>query len=232
MDTILIVDDDKDIRQTLRTMLEEYDFMVIEAAHGKRLFDIIEQHPADLILLDIDLPDGSGIDFLSHIRNHTNAPVMIVSGHCDKKRTLDGYENGADDYLEKPFEPEILIAKVKANLRRYKSRGDGFHNDIIKFGEWIFDRSRHQIFDHAGQSADLTAQETALLSVLIDHMGRVVKRDELCEAVREGSYVPTPRAIDVKITRIRKKIEENAARPQILKTVRGVGYIIDQGDTA
>ncbi len=235
MDTLLVVEDDKIMRQMLRETLEQHDFLILEAAHGKRLMEIISEHNVDLILMDMGLPDGSGIDFMPRIRKCTNAPVIIVSGDRGKVETLNGFKAGADDYIDKPFDPEILVARVRATLRRYKGseanqnehNGQSEKNEKIKFDQWIFDRARFQIFNAKGQPGDLTVCEFQLLDTLITGAGRALKREELCEAVREERYVPTPRAIDVKITRIRKKIGDNPHDPQIIKTVRGVGYMVE-----
>jgi len=232
METLLLVDDNKNMRLKLRKNLQQHDYAVVEASHGKRLFEIISRHNIDLILLNVCLPDGNSFDFLSDIRMRTNAPVILMSADKDKKSALKGFEAGADDYLSKPFDPEILVAKVKALLLRYNNaiaitKNDNEDVALICFHGWVFDRSQFQIFDKNNKSGNLTSIEFELLDVLIQCAGRAVKRDELCEAVRKDNYVPTPRAIDVKITRIRKKIGDDGHNPQFINTIRGVGYMFN-----
>lgn len=232
MDTVLLVEDDKFLRHTLKENLENEDFIVFEAAAGKRLTEIVRQHHVDLILLDLRLPDGNGLDFIRDIRQHTDVPVIIVSGENRKAEKLEGLETGADDYVCKPFEMDELIARIKANLRRYKGQTSNENSKEqpgaaeIKCGPWTLDRARYQIFDPEGRPGNLTFREFRLLDILAEKTGQAVKRDDLCEALREENYTPTPRALDVAITRIRKKIGDSGTNPEIIKTVRGVGYML------
>lgn len=233
MDTLLLVEDDRFLRHTLRENLEKEDFLILEAAAGKRLTEIVRQHRVDLILLDLHLPDGSGLDFIQDIRRHTDVPVIIVSGENHKAGKLEGLKMGADDYVCKPFEMDELIARIKANLRRYKGLVSNENEKTTsaaattRCGPWTLDRARYQIFDSEGRPGDLTFREFRLLEMLAEKAGQAVRRDELCETLREANYTPTPRALDVAITRIRKKIGDNGADPRIIKTVRGVGYMLD-----
>ena len=229
MNTLLLVDDNKNMRLMLRENLQKHDFLVIEASHGKRVLEILDRHEIDLILLDVRLPDGNCCDFFSDIRMRTHAPVIMMSGDRDKNSALKGFKAGADDYLGKPFHPDILVAKVRAILKRNSSDIPTLDYTMksVRFQDWVLDRSQFQIYNHEGQSGNLTALEFALLDVLITRAGSAVKRDELCEAARQDNYIPTPRAIDVKITRIRKKLGDSGTDPKFINTIRGIGYMFD-----
>ncbi len=237
MDTILLIEDDKLIRQMLRDTLERKNYIILEAMNGKRSLEILEHHNVNLILLDLTLPDGNGANFIPHIREKTNAPVIIVSGEYCKDQKVKTLNAGADDYIEKPFDPDLLIARINANLRRYKdikpqssvTRDRITHiDDQIRIGQWLYDPSRYQIFTQDGTEGELTSSEFILLGTLIQNAGRALKREELCESIRRDSYIPTPRAIDVKITRLRKKIGDNTTPPKIIRTIRGVGYMLSE----
>ena len=232
METLLLVEDDKLIRQTLREVLEREGFLVVEASVGKRSVEIIQCHQIDLILLDLKLPDVDGLALVEEIRSHSDVPLLIVSGEQEIATKLNGLELGADDYIEKPFEMEELVARIRVNLRRYHAQQAPVNQNIgcenFQFSNWTLDMKQYQIFDENGRSGELTAQEFQILEALIMNAGCVLRRSDLCEVVREDNYTPTARAIDVKIARIRKKIGDCGDDPHIIKTVRGVGYIFCQ----
>lgn len=232
METILVVEDEGSVRQSLRLYLERKGFLIIEAMHGARLFDVLEHHEVDLILLDVMLPDGSGLCFLEDIKKRFDLPVFILSGRSDKADILSGYDAGADDYICKPIDFDVLHARIQVALKRhdsYKSMASGAEGRecIISFHDWVLDRSRFQVFDSSGRSGELTIAEFKVLEFLLVNSGRVIRREELCDIVKEGSYVPSARALDVKIARIRKKISSHKCASDIIKTVRGVGYMLD-----
>lgn len=235
METLLLIEDDKFTRHFIREQLEAHDVVVLEAISGKRSLEILDQHHVDLILLDIGLPDGNGLDFIPEIRKRSDVPLIIVSAEKDVSNRIDGLKRGADDFVPKPFSAGELLARIEANLRRYREphpviSPSGLHNESkIFFHNWVLEPDKFQIFNQNGQSGDLTIREYKVLEMLIRNAGRVISREDLCKAVREDNYIPTSRAMDVKITRIRKKIGDDAGDPQIIKTIRGVGYMFDQG---
>lgn len=235
LNTVLLVEDDRDFRQMVREQLENHDFLVLEAAAGRRSLQILEQQPVDIILLDLHLLDGNGLDFIIDIKKRSNAPVIIVSGAGNPMKTVESLDKGADDFVQKPFEMDVLLARMRANLRRHHASATNQNErpenansgDKIQFGDWTLDETQFQIFDCENVSGGLTAKEFRLLQKLAENGGKVVSREDLCEAIREANYVPTKRAIDVKITRIRKKIRDNAAAPSVIRTIRGVGYMLN-----
>jgi DNA-binding response OmpR family regulator len=170
------------------------------------------------------------------MREYSDVPLIIVSSDKTESSRITALERGADDFILKPVSAKELIAHIQANLRRYRAphpqeglqqKVNG-NDDKINFGKWVMDCAKYQIYDQDGNSGDLTSREFKVLKALIDNAGHAMNRDELSKVASEGNYVATPRAIDVKITRIRKKIDDNVADLQIIKTVRGVGYMFDQ----
>ena len=235
LNTILLVEDDKMVRQYMREALEK-DFLILEASKGKRSLEILKQHKVNLVLLDLNLPDARGMEFVTAIRAHTSAPLIVVSGESNNSKRVQTIDMGADDFVPKPINMELLTTKIKAHIRRFKDpflednsyEATGFTRPDIRYGKWKMDAEKFQFFDQNGESAGLTTREFQLMNVLINNAGRAITRKELCEAIREQNYIPSDRAIDVKITRIRKKICDNAASPELLKTVRGVGYMFNK----
>lgn len=220
----------------LREKLESYDFIVIEACIERRCVEIIEQHDVNLILLDLNLPGHQRCDFIQKVRAMTDAPMIVMSGEKSEAVKVESLEKGADDFICKPVNCNELKARIDAHLRRYaglleKNKvhlNEAANEDEVKFADYTLDRLKFELRDDDGQNMEMTQKEFLLLDFLIKNAGRALGRDELCEVLRERNYVPTPRSIDVKITRIRRKIGDNGAEPEIIKTVRGVGYIFDQ----
>lgn len=233
-ETILLVEDNKMLRHLVRERLEEEGFIVIEAAHGKRFVEVVRRHKVDLILLDLRLPDGNGLDFIGEVRKYTDAPLLIVSGDDKKESRIKGLDGGADDYICKPLDLDELAARIRANIRRYvqdklnhKMRKSPVQTaDRVGFGGWVIDRARMVVCDReTGKDAELTAQEFRVLDALLHNAGRAMTRQNLCALVQDAGFAPSPRVIDIKVTRIRKKIGEDPAHPAFIRTVRGVGYM-------
>lgn len=235
LSTILLIEDDKMVRHMLKESLEKEDFLILEATHGQRALDVLTSHKVDTILLDLHLPDGYGLNFITAIQEKTDVPLIIVSGEEDEDKKIKSFELGADDFVAKPLSFDLLTARIKAHIRRYaqgKNLTENHNNKKktrrIKFDQWEINHLQFQLFNKNGNSADLTIREFNLLNFLISNANRAIPREELCEITREDNYVPTPRAIDVKVTRIRKKIGDDASNPQIIQTMRGVGYMFNK----
>lgn len=228
--TVLSVDDDKNLQMVVKTYLEDDGYKVISALSGAELEELRGQN-FDVVLLDLVLPDSEGFSLIHKIRTNSNAPIIIVSGKSDTTEKIVGLEMGADDYITKPFEMRELSARIKAVLRRTREmavpeKPQGFGGgDKIYFDGWCLDRSQYQLFDDNGQSADLTTGEFQLLEALVLSAGRVLSREHLFELTRSGNYDSYDRAIDIQIARIRKKMGDNPRTANLLKTVRGVGYM-------
>jgi DNA-binding response OmpR family regulator len=218
--------------------LQASGYEIFAAQDGKTSLDILNtRRDIDVVLLDLGLPDGSGLDLIEEMRARTNAPIIIVSGRDDQIDRILGFEKGADDYLVKATDMRVLMrelmARVKANIRRYKSPHPAPSHALrcgvekIRFGRWLLDSSKYQIFDENGCSGNLTVKEFQLLEVLVRAAGRVLSREHLFALVRDDDDYAYDRAIDVQITRIRKKIGDSAQSPELIKTVRGVGYMFE-----
>lgn len=231
--TVLLVDDSETIREVVGLGLERDGYAVLEAASGKELMHQLKSRKMDVILLDLVLPDDDGLSLIAKIREHTQAPIIVISGKGEMVDKVVGLEMGADDYLSKPFQVKELSARIKAQLRRGKpvlSPGDkvpvpqGAYK--INFDRWTMDRSKFQIYDEKGRSGDLTTREFQLLEVLVLADGRVLSREQILDAARANDFEVTDRAIDTQVARLRKKMSDNARDPRIIKSVRGIGYML------
>ena len=236
--TILSVDDDENLQFVVREYLESDGYKVLRAHDLKEFSAWMEQGSAiDIVLLDLVLKDAEGISLISTIRDKIKAPIIIVSGKTDTTEKIVCLEMGADDYITKPFEMRELSARIRAVLRRAKdvtpSNETSLRDDKtepgtgrIYFGNWYLDCGQYQLYDLNGTSADLTSGEFKLLETLALSSKKVVTRERLFEITRDTSnYDSYDRAIDIQIARIRKKIGDDAKNPDVLKTIRGVGYM-------
>lgn len=230
--TIICVDDDEGLQTVIGHHLEEQGYRVVSALSGAELRDRLESDTADAILLDLMLPDSQGLDLIKMIRNKTNTPIIIVSGKDDTTEKIIGLEMGADDYMTKPFAMRELSARLKAVLRRANNAAPveteetvRKNTDKIKFENWVLDRAQYQVFDGKQNSLDLTIGEFRLLEALILSANRALTREYLFELTREGNYDAYDRAIDIQIARIRKKLGDDPKTSQLIRTVRGVGYM-------
>lgn len=227
---IYLVDDNKDLQDTISENLVEDGYDVTQAFTAAELFTQLKTIKADTILLDLMLPDANGLNLIAKIRECTDAPIIVVSGKGQMVDKVVGLEMGADDYLGKPFEIRELLARVKAHVRRYRTKetsdkvAPASQNDLIKFGKWILDRQKLQIFDGQGASGDLTVKEFRLLEALVLSPNRVLSREQLLKKSREDFDV-FDRTVDIQIARIRKKIGDDATFSAVIKTVRGAGYM-------
>lgn len=233
--TVLTVDDDADLQVVMRHYLEAEGYQILSARSGAELLAKLESSAPDIILLDLILPDNDGLALLGQIRSKCSAAVIVVSGKDETADRIVGLEMGADDYLTKPFEMRELSARIKAVLRR-TSGAETPANDKaaggalakaprLLFGGWVLDRRQYQLFDSEGKPADLTSGEFRLLEALVCAPHRVLSREQLFELTRSGEFDTYDRAIDIQIARIRKKLQDDPKNPELIKTVRGVGYM-------
>ncbi len=233
--TVLTVDDDADLQVVMRHYLEAEGYQILSAQSGAEMLSKLETASPDIILLDLILPDNDGLTLLTQIRSKSSAAVIVVSGKDETADRIVGLEMGADDYLTKPFEMRELSARIKAVLRRTaateapandKTAANGLAKaPRILFGGWVLDRRQYQLFDADGKAADLTSGEFRLLEALVSAPNRVLSREQLFELTRGGDFDTYDRAIDIQIARIRKKLQDDPKNPELIKTVRGVGYM-------
>lgn len=228
--TILSVDDDENLQTVICQYLEAEGYTVVKANNVQSALEKVDTSSLDIILLDLVLPDGEGLNLIPQFREKTNACVIVVSGKSDTTEKIICLEMGADDYLTKPFEMRELTARIKAVMRRTENMNDNNDASVtnkkekIYFGDgWCLDRAQYQVFNSENMPVDLTTGEFQLLEALILSPNRALSREHLFELTRDGEYDAFDRAIDIQIGRLRKKINDDGGN--IVKTVRGVGYM-------
>jgi YD repeat-containing protein len=220
MARILIIEDDDRIRESLRLMFEGEGFDVDAADRAETGVEMFERLAADLAIVDIMLPGASGIDACRSIRSMSDAPIVIVSAKADTADIITGLEVGADDYVTKPFVPQELMARVRANLRRRPAeQAKEFH-----VGELVVTPDEGVARQQDGTEVHLTATEFRLLTELAMANGKVLSREDLLERVWGYDYFGDGRLVDVHVRRVRMKVEPDPANPRYLLTVRGTGY--------
>lgn len=217
---LLIVDDDDKIRSLLKSFLISKNFLVSTAENAYEAKEMIEYIKFDLLIIDIMMPGMNGFDLTREIRNNSNVPVIHLTAMDEKKDVIQGLEIGADDYIAKPFEPEELYLRIKKLLKLYNQNND--QDRIITFGNFNYNLSTSQL-KKDNQNIYLTEGENKLLNKLINKRNEIVLREELAESDIDENEL---RKIDVQITRLRQKIENNPKQPFFLKTIRGKGYKI------
>ena len=216
--SILIVDDDKRLRELLRDYLTEKKFEVYSCEDFLEAKEIISLIIFDLIILDRMMPSGDGIDLVEFIKEKSNSPIIMLTAMSEDQNKIDGLKIGADDYLAKPFEPEELYLRIKKLLNLYNNKSK---KDLkISFGEFIFDINSLELKMN-NKTVYLTEGENNLLLKLIYKRNDIVLREELADQEFDESEL---RKVDVRITRLRQKLEKNAKQPQFIKTIRGKGY--------
>jgi len=231
-DTILIVDDEPGVRTLLRTGLEAEGFAVVEAGNGAEAESQLAAHPISLLTLDLKLGGEDGLKLARDLRAKRNTPIVMITGKGDPIDRVVGLELGADDYIAKPFLMREVVARVRAVLRRYQAGDSGAAPEPAAsdgsrhaFEGWTMDRRRREVVMPDGTPCELTTAEFNLLQILVQRPGRVLSRDELMDLLKGHDWTPMDRSIDGLVARLRKKIEPGNERPQLVKTVRGVGYV-------
>ncbi|MEM6713169.1 MAG: response regulator [Pseudomonadota bacterium] len=233
--TICVCDDEPDVREMLEEYLTKRGFGVVPVSSGDGLRTAMADQQIDLILLDINMPGEDGLTTLRTLRTTNRVPVVMLTAAGEVIDKIVGLEMGADDYLSKPVDLRELEARIKAVLRRQTpaapdaSSGPVEKPDTAPFGDFTLDLTAAKLLDADGQEVALTAMEYSLLSLFARNKGRVLNRDQILEQAHDRSWDPFDRSIDIRISRLRRKIEPNAQKPQIIKTVRGIGYIYDPG---
>ena len=225
---ILVVDDDADLRWMVNKYLSKHDYSVTLAEDGEKMREALEHESFDLAILDINLPGEDGLSLARYLRSNHNIGIIMLSAAAEVFDRIIGLEMGADDYVTKPFEPRELLARVKSVLRRSQNTSevsaDGAAK-LVKFGEFSLNLESHQLLDQDNQVVSLTSMEFDLLKAFAENPNKVLNRDQLLNLSHNRDWDPFDRSIDIRITRLRRKIEKQPSHPQIIKTVRGAGYI-------
>jgi two-component system OmpR family response regulator len=227
--TLLIVDDDPEICQLVSQFLEPHGFQVKTAGDGKAMRHVLAQNPIDLVILDLMLPDEDGLSLCRALRTGSPIPVVFLTAAGSETDRVVGLEMGADDYLAKPFSSRELLARIRAVLRRtatmplqpQQSPGRQF-----TFSGWTLDTGRRQLHSPNNVLVELSGGEYELLFVFLTNPHIVLNRDQLLDKTRGRIAGPLDRTIDVQVGRLRRKIENDPKNPELIKTVRGGGYVL------
>lgn len=221
---ILVVDDDPISARMLQFLLSEQGYQVEIVDNARGALALVGRAPPDLMLLDVNLPQISGFDFYQHLRDQSyDLPVIFVTAKGELEDRLQGLRMGADDYICKPFQPAELAARVEVVLRRYR-KVHGGDQQQVRAGELEIDIPTLQVTLPDHRIARLTPTEMKLLLQLVQHVGHILSREELLDAVWGENYIGESNIVDVYIRRLRRKIEPDAANPSLIQSARGVGY--------
>ena len=242
---ILLVDDDREIRTLLSRYLAGQGYLTTAAADGREMREALAGRAIDLIVLDLMLPGEDGLALCRWVRAQSDVPVIMLTARGEEIDRIVGLEMGADDYLAKPFNPRELVARIKAVLRRtgrVPGGGEGeisgilsgaesrrwaadAHPEVVTFAGWALDIAARRLTAPDGTLVPLSAGEFGLLAAFVSHPQRVLSRDRLLDLARGREAQPFDRSIDVQVSRLRRKIEEDPSDPQLITTVRGGGYM-------
>ena len=222
--SVLVVDDDPDIRMLVEAALSVEGYTVSTAPDGETAISMFTQNPPSLVVLDVMLPGMSGTEVCQKIRSASETPIIFLSGRGEDIDRIIGLELGADDYLPKPFNPRELVARVRAVLRRTEAQTEATDDGALVCGQLKLDVDQFQTY-WGETEIELTKTEFLLLKTMIRHPGRVYSRSELMRGAYDGDVYVSDRTIDSHIRRLRNKLQDQGADP--IKTVRGVGYKIE-----
>lgn len=229
-DHILVVDDDKGIRDVLGEFLIQQEYEVSLARDGDEMKTILKKESIDLIVLDIMMPGEDGLQICRQLRASSSIPIIMLTAIGEEMDRILGLEMGADDYLSKPFNPRELLARIRGILRRSGGKADLHTEPVLhnqyKFLGWRLDRTARKLYSPENLEISLSSGEYNLLIVFLERPQMVLSRDYLLDLTKNRSALPYDRSIDIQISRLRQKIEPDQKNPSILKTVRGGGYVL------
>ena len=218
---ILVVDDDTRLRGLLQRFLREHDFFVSGAKDADEARELMKHYRFNLLIVDVMMPKETGLEFLANLRKENSIPVIMLTAMGDVEDRIVGLENGADDYVSKPFEPKELLLRISSVLKRIPVEKK--ENQQLDLGAFVFDMQSKELKSRQGEFVHITPVEQSLLCILGAKRGQVFSRERLSEILGAGQ---SPRSIDVQITRLRKKIETDSKNPRYLQTLRGKGYML------
>jgi DNA-binding response OmpR family regulator len=230
--SVLIVDDDPEVRGMIAECLDGHGYEIAQAGNGDEMRRALARRVPDVVLLDLRLGGEDGLSLARYVRERHDVGIIMVTAASDVVDRIVGLEVGADDYVAKPFDPRELRARVKSVLRRVRggedrpSRGgEGRAAKRVRVGRFELDVDGHRLLDAEGSEVALTSMEFDLLRVFTEHPGRVLSRDQLLTLTRNREWEPFDRSIDIRIARLRRKIEVDPDTPRLIKTVRNAGYV-------
>lgn len=226
---LLLVDDERDIREPLAAYLSRNGYRVSKAANAEAARALLAAKQFDLVLLDIMMPGEDGLALTGFIRATTSLPIILLTARAEETDRIVGLEIGADDYVTKPFSPRELLARIKAVLRRAgdsAARVKAPDAESFAFGPWVLKTGERELVDRDGVAIPLSTGEYNILYAFVTHPRRVLSRDQLLDLTQGRELAAFERSIDNHISRLRKKIEESPADPKLVKTVWGGGYML------
>ena len=224
---VLVVDDHRDIREPLARFLEGHDVRVTVADSSAAARRVLQAAAVDLVVLDIMMPGEDGLELCRHLRATTRIPVILLTAMAEETDRIVGLEIGADDYVTKPFNPRELLARIRAVIRRAHSLPPGREprsGGTYRFDRWSLDTGGRELVDEAGVVTPLSTGEFRLLTALLERPGMVLSRDQLLDLTRGRRAAPFDRAVDNQVSRLRRKLERDPAKPKLIATVWGGGY--------
>jgi two-component system, OmpR family, response regulator len=228
-DHILIVDDDAEIRTLLTRYLEKNGLRTTAVGDGRAMWQALDRGSFNLVVLDLMLPGDDGLTLCRTLRGKSDIPVIMLTARGDETDRIVGLEMGADDYVPKPFSARELLARIKVILRRTRSLPPNLKpqgEDLLRFAGWTLDTARRQLVSPTGDATPIGGAEYKLLRVFLDHPNRVLDRDQLLDLSQGREAEPLDRSIDVQVSRLRHRLGDDPKSPQLIKTVRGEGYVL------
>ena len=220
---VLLVEDERSIAEPLADALKREGFDVHVAGSAATGLETFSAHPPDIVLLDVMLPDGDGRDVLREIRQRSRTPVVMLTARGEEMDRVLGLELGADDYVTKPFSSAELVARMRAVLRRSSAEPAAETGGVLESGEVAMNLDTRSV-TCAGEPVELTVKEFELLRVLLEHAGKLVKRDDLVAEVWDPNWFGSTKTLDVHVSSLRKKLGDDPGSPRFIHTVRGVGF--------
>lgn len=229
---VLVVDDDENQRWMVQNYLQKHGFVVYTAADGVAMREIFAEHMISVVLLDVTMPGEDGFTLARYVRANYKVGIIMLTASTELVDRVLGLEIGADDYITKPFEPRELMARVKALQRRLTGDAEAAEATApsnpdreIAFGDFLLNLDSRELRDKDGDLVTLTSMEFDLLQAFAENPGRVMTRDTLLNLAHKRDWDPYDRSVDIRVGRVRRKIEVDPSKPEIIKTVRGVGYM-------
>ena len=229
MDHILVVDDDADIRDLLSEYLDRQGFRVSTAAEGRSMRVALGRSAPDLIVLDLMLPGDDGLTLCREVRSKSDVPIIMLTAKTEEIDRVVGLEMGADDYVAKPFSPRDLLARIKSILRRSRALPVNLRPDdarAIAFAGWRLEIPTRTLISPESVAVPLSGTDFRLLRIFLDHPNRVLNRDQLMDMTQARDAGPFDRSIDLQVSRLRKRLNDNPKEPALIKTSRGEGYVL------
>lgn len=221
---LLLIEDDTRLASLVRDYLQHENFAVQVQHQGDVAVAEFDPAGVDIVVLDLMLPGMNGLQVCTHLRQRFTGPILILTAKSSDIDHVMGLELGADDFVTKPIEPPVLLARLRALLRRAKASVSAPREEVLRFGSLQLDPQSHQVL-LAGEEVELTTQEFALLSLLMRHAGTVLSRDTIYQNLRGIDYDGLDRTVDVRISRLRKKLQDNTEQPFRIRTIWGKGYL-------